>query len=391
MTNSFDFNFSLHTRVKFGCGGRNLVGSALSQEKWQRVGLVVDHNLMALPIIDNLIGQIKKSVDLLVVGQCAISEPTYAALEDLRAKICDPSLQAMIGVGGGSAMDMAKAMAVLVHNRKPAIEYRGFDKMTEAVLPVIAIPTTAGSGSEVTPNASFIDSREKKKMGINGEAVRPRYAFLDPELTLSCPPGPTVSAAADSIVHAVEAYVARKTNPMARLFAREGLQQVVKAIPRVVEDLDNLEWRTEVMYGAFLAGIALMHSGTGPAAAMSYPLGVHYQVAHGLGGAIFLPQVIEHNLERGYTDYAELYDAITREPAVMDRQSKGQKFLKKIRELCVQLGITQDLQFCGFKNTAAGKELFINETLELKGALEQNPVPFGAADIEKVLLALTVS
>jgi alcohol dehydrogenase class IV len=391
MTNSFDFNFSLNTRVKFGCGGRNLVGSALSQEKWQRVGLVVDHNLMALPIIDNLIGQIKKSVDLLVVGQCAISEPTYDSLEDLRAKICDPSLQAMIGVGGGSAMDMAKAMAVLVHNRKPAIEYRGFDKMTEAVLPVIAIPTTAGSGSEVTPNASFIDSREKKKMGINGEAVRPRYAFLDPELTLSCPPGPTVSAAADSIVHAVEAYVARKTNPMARLFAREGLQQVVKAVPRVVEDLDNLEWRTEVMYGAFLAGIALMHSGTGPAAAMSYPLGVHYQVAHGLGGAIFLPQVIEHNLGRGYTDYAELYDAITREPAVMDRQTKGQKFLKKIRELWVQLGITQDLQFCGFKNTAAGKELFINETLELKGALEQNPVPFGAADIEKVLLALTVS
>lgn len=385
MTKASNFNFYLNTRVKFGVGERHLVTDALSQEKWHRVGVVVDHNLMAVPAIAALIESIKKSVEFLALAQCSISEPTYDSLEDTRAKICDPSLQAMIGIGGGSALDMAKAMAVLVHNRRPAIEYRGFDKMTEPVLPVIAIPTTAGTGSEVTPNASFIDSREKKKMGINGEAVRPRYAFLDPELTLSCPLTATISAAADSLVHAVEAYVAKKTNPMARLFAREGLRRVVKAIPRVAVNLSNLEGRTEVMYGAFLAGIALMQSGTGPTAAMSYPLGVRYQVPHGLGGAIFLPQVIEFNLGRGYTDYAELYDALIDESSGLDRSARAAKFLEKIRKLWAQLGIPQNLQSCGFKNTGPEKELFINETLELKGALEQNPVPFGAAEIEQTL------
>jgi alcohol dehydrogenase class IV len=389
MTKQFTFNFSLSTRVKFGIGVQHLIPEALSQETWKRVGLVVDHNLMAVPMIGDLIDRIRKAVDLLVVGQCSISEPTYDSLEALRAQVCDPSLQVMIGIGGGSCMDMAKAMAVLVHNPKPAIEYRGFDKMTEPVLPVIAIPTTAGSGSEVTPNASFIDNREKKKMGINGETVRPRYAFLDPELTLSCPKAPTVSAAGDSIVHAVEASVAQKTNPMARLFAREGLRQVFTALPEVIKDLGNIEWRTRAMYGAFLAGVALMHSGTGPAAAMSYPLGVHYGVSHGLGGAIFLPLVVEQNLALGFTGYADLYETLSGDTGAADQSANAQKFLEKLQKLWEQVGIPQDLKFCGFSGSAEAIKSFIQETLELKGALDQNPVVFGAPEIERAILKLS--
>ena len=226
------FDFYLNTRVKFGCGVRQLTTEVLQTEKWNRIGMVVDHNLLELPIINKLIDQLQRSTDFFVVGECSISEPTYDALEDMRPQFADHALHAVIGIGGGSAMDTAKAMAVLVHNRKPAIEYRGFDKMTEPVLPIIAIPTTAGTGSEVTPNASFIDTNEKKKMGINGEAVRPCYALIDPELTLSCPKGPTISAAVDSMVHAAEAYTAQKTNSIARLFAGEGFQRVFNAIPQ---------------------------------------------------------------------------------------------------------------------------------------------------------------
>ena len=208
------FDFYLNTKVKFGCGVRKSITEVLQIEKWNRIGVVVDHNLLELPIIKELIDQLQRSTDFLVVGECSISEPTYEALEKVRQKFSDPTLQAIIGIGGGSAMDMAKAMAVLVHNRKYAIEYRGFDKMTEPVLPIIAIPTTAGTGSEVTPNASFIDVLEKKKMGINGEAVRPCYALIDPELTISCPKDPTISAAVDSMVHAAEAYAAKKPTPL---------------------------------------------------------------------------------------------------------------------------------------------------------------------------------
>ena len=159
------FDFYLNTRVKFGCGDRRYVLEILKAEKWNRIGVVVDHNLLELPIIKDLIDQMQRSTAFLVLGKCSVSEPSYDELEDMRPKFADPTLQAVIGIGGGSALDMAKAMAVFVHNRKPAIEYRGFDRMTEFVLPIIAIPTTAGTGSEITPNASFIDSLEKKKNG----------------------------------------------------------------------------------------------------------------------------------------------------------------------------------------------------------------------------------
>ena len=375
------FDFYLGTKVKFGCGTRQFVTEIIQREEWNCIGAVVDHNLLEVPIIKEIIDQLQRSTDVLVVGKCSISEPTYDALENMRPQFSDPTLQAVIGIGGGSAMDMAKAMAVLVHNRKSAIEYRGFDKMIEPVLPIIAIPTTAGTGSEVTPNASFIDALEKKKMGINGEAVRPCYALIDPELTVSCPKGPTISAAVDSIVHATEAYAAKKTNDIARLFAGEGFQRVFHALPQLIDDLENIDLRREVMYGAFLSGIALMHSGTGPAAAMSYPLGVHYKVPHGLGGGIFLPHVIEHNVSHGYVDYAELYDKIKG-----DKINTVQDFLERLFNLWDGLDIPKDLSFCGLQKSDI--DFFIKETMELKGALDQNPVPFGSIEVKKILSKL---
>jgi len=375
------FDFYLNTKIKFRCRARQFVTGIIQTEGWNRIGAVIDHNLLELPIIKKFIDQLQKSTDFFVAGKCSISEPTYDELERVRLQFSDPTLQAIIGIGGGSALDMAKAMAVLVHNRKPAIEYRGFNKITEPVLPIVAIPTTAGTGSEVTPNASFIDTHEKKKMGINGEAVRPRYAIIDPELTLSCPISSTVSAAVDSMVHAAEAYAAKKTNSIARLFAGEGFQIVFNALPQLINDLENIRLRQEVMYGAFLSGIALMHSGTGPAAAMSYPLGIHYKVSHGLGGGIFLPHIIDYNIHHGYVDYVGLYDKVKG-----DKISTVQGFLEKLHNLWDQLNIPKDLNFCGLKKS--GVDFFVKETMELKGALDQNPVPFGTSEVKKILSKL---
>ena len=380
------FDFYLNTQIKFGPGSRSSLSGIIAKENWSFVGLVIDHNIAELPIILDLIEKIRKQTNRIIIGQCSISEPTYESLEELRNDFCHPSLQAIIGIGGGSALDMAKAMAVLVNNKEPAIEYRGFNKMTAPVLPVIAIPTTAGTGSEVTPNASFIDAKEKKKMGINGDAVKPRYAILDPELTLSCPKAPTVSAAVDSIVHAVEAFAAKKTNPLARLFSTEGFKRVFKALPELVNNLDNLDLRCEVMYGAFLSGIALMHSGTGPAAAMSYPLGIHYNVPHGIGGAVFLPHIIKHNATHGYHDYAELYDLIVKDAKPKSREEKSLRFIDSLNSLWETLSILKKLDQLNFEKEMASK--FINETMELKGALDQNPVPFYENEIRQVLEAL---
>lgn len=380
------FNFYFNTRVSFGAGTRHQLAEILHKHSWKKIGVVVDKNLLTGSLVQETLEAIRAACDKAVVAECVISEPTYDSLEEVRPAFTDNGLQAIIGIGGGSALDMAKAMAVLAQNRQPAIHYRGFDRMTEPVLPIIAIPTTAGTGSEITPNASFIDAREKRKMGINGEAIRPRYAILDPEMTLSCPERPTVSAGADSIVHAVEAYVAKKTNPMARLFAKEGVGRVLTNLPKVIQKPADLALRAEVQYGAFLAGVALMNSGTGPAAAMSYPLGVHYQVPHGIGGALFLPHVVKHNIRHGCFDYADFYDAIASADGVLTRERKAWAFHEKLTETWRELGVPTGLAGTGFEKTFTDR--FVAETLQLKAALDQNPVLFGEQDVHSILREL---
>lgn len=387
MTLGFDFNYA--TQVRFGPGRRSELPDLLQRQGWTRIGLVVDHNLRGIERVTALIEDAQAFCETVVLAWCEVSEPTYDSLESARTNFVDDRLQAIVGVGGGSALDMAKAMAVLVHNRQPALRYRGFDQMTEPVLPVVAIPTTAGTGSEVTPNASFVDSGEQRKLGINGEAVRPRFALLDPELTLSCPEGATVSAGVDSLVHATEAYVAKKSNPLARLLAREGFGLVFNALPRVVESPDDLGLRSQVMYGAFLAGVALMNSGTGPSAAMSYPLGVFHQVPHGVAGAVFLPAVVKHNVRQGIYDYADLYQTIDGANRGLGREEQAAAFVECFDTAWKRLRIPRDLGQFGVIGDQL--ERLVTSTLDLKGALEQNPSPFGRAEIEAVLRPLVPS
>jgi len=382
------FDFYCPTHVIFGRGARKELIKCLIENSWKRVGLVVDHNLFSNKSVIELIESISATSGHIVSGQCSVSEPTYEDLEKMRKQYAGQNLQVMVGIGGGSALDMAKAMAVLVTNPKPAISYLGFNKMENPVLPIVTLPTTAGTGSEVTPNASFIDSVGKRKMGINGECIRPRYSLLDPELTLSCPEKPTISSAVDSIVHAIEAYVAKKTNPMARMFAKEGLKNVFNNLSRVVKEPNNIISRERIMYGAFLSGIALMNSGTGPAAAMSYPLGVHFRVPHGIGGGIFIPLVIEHNIKNGYYDYADLYEAVSPEnpESNITKKEKAELFLKKVSLLFSKLNIPDNLSKLGV--TSEFVPIFLRDILTLRGALEQNPVPFLEKEILSVLNSL---
>ena len=376
------FNFIFKGNIFFGNNSRNKIHSIIKENKYKSVCIVIDHALVGIEIFDEFLNSL--SCDLTLVT-CDISEPTYEKLEEKRTELKNQGFDVFIGMGGGSALDMAKGLSVLYSNDGPAINYRGFDLYNEPILPVVAIPTTAGTGSEITPNASFIDTDKKRKMGINGESIRPKYAILDPELTLSCPKAPTISAGIDSMVHATEAFVAKKSNPMAKMFAKEGFSLVFENLTSLVDDLGNIDLREKVMYGAFLSAIALMNSGTGPAAAMSYPLGVHFGVPHGIGGGIFLPHVIQHNIDAGFFDYAELYQT----PKNIKSNKNGAKlFIEKIWDNWQILNISQNLGDFGMeKNDIA---LFVSDTMDLKGALDQNPVPFYENEIKSTLAKLKV-
>ena len=180
-------------------------------------------------------------------------------------------------------------------------------------------------------------------------------------------------------MHAIEAYVAKKTNSLARFFAREGFITVSQFLPEVLQNPKNLVYREKVMYGSFLAGIALMHSGTGPAAAMSYPLGVHYQVPHGIGGGIFLPHVIRYNVMKSYFDYGLLLS----DGNAGNSEEHGLKFCSFIEKLWEKLEVPTTLRYLQLDQSQ--RDEFVSEVVELRGALEQNPMPFGRKEVSKVL------
>ena len=376
MDEKFDFVFS--GRVRFGCGSRFDLPDLLEQHSYQNVCVVVDQALAELEMVVELLDSLR--CDHLRKVICDISEPTYAKLDEKRLRKGE-KVDVVIGIGGGSALDMAKAVSVLSTNLEDAIVYRGFDMFKNAIPPIIALPTTAGTGSEITPNASFIDSDSKRKMGINGEAIRPKFAILDPELTLSCPLGPTISAAVDSMVHATEAFVAKKTNPLARLCAAEGFSTMFSVLPKLIHELDCADLRKQAMYGSFVSAIALMNSGTGPAAALSYPLGVHFGVPHGLGGAMFLPEVARYNIQNGVHDYVGLLKkGAFEEPA---EELDAHRFLEELEQLWGSLEIPTNLSKYGV--ISSDVDLIVKDTLELAGALEQNPAPFGEKQIRNII------
>ena len=377
------FTFLFKGHVFFGKGQRIQLNRLIKEKNYKSVCIVIDHALTSLSIFKDLIDSL--NCDKIIID-CDISEPTYDKLEEKRLQTKNKKIDAFVGIGGGSALDMAKGLSVLFTNSQPAIFYRGFEKFDVPIKPIIAIPTTAGTGSEITPNASFIDTKEKKKMGINGEGIRPSFSILDPELTLSCPKFPSLSAGVDSLVHASEAFVAKKSNPMAKLFAKKGFNIVINNIPKLLNDkLEDIRIRESLMYGAFLSAIALMNSGTGPAAAMSYPLGVHFKVPHGIGGGIFLPHVIEHNIKNGFYEYSELTE---KSDMNLSMKENSNNFIKNLWTMWEELKVPQNLNSFGMEKTDI--EMFVNDTMALKLALEENPTSFGENEIKEVLNKLLI-
>ena len=202
-------------------------------------------------------------------------------------------------------------------------------------------------------------------------------------MTISCPRSVTVSSGVDAIVHTLESYVAKRTNPVTRMFAREAFRLLFHNLPAVLSDPQNVQLRARVQRGAFCAGIGLMNSGAGPAGALSYPLGVHFQVPHGIAGGVFVSRIARFNAEGGYTDYAELYDLIEGADLSLSQHEKALRFCDEMDRMLLSLEIPNTLGSFGV--TRSDVPMLAEQTMLLAGALDQNPVAFGIAEVESVL------
>lgn len=339
-----------------------------------RVGLVVDGAVAAgRPFAELRAAWMRDGFEPVVTfeGRSG-AEPDYDYLDAAAAHFRANPVDAIIAVGGGSTLDLGKGVGILLRNPGRGIDYRGSDLVTEPGAPVVCIPTTAGSGSEATATASFIDTASRTKLGINGRHVACELAALDPELLVDSPVSVTIGSGLDALVHAVEAVTAVGATVVSATLGIEAVHLLLDALPRAVATPDEVDARRDTLLGAHLAGLAMQNAGGGPASGISYPLGVHFGVPHGFAGGVLLPHVVRANVAAGYAGY---------EPLDHD-------FVECLFSLYETIGAP--LELSGFGVTRSDVPRLVELTLaERAQNLELNPVPFGASDATTLLEAAT--
>ncbi len=307
-----------------------------------------------------------------VVHQRAGNEPETPEADTLCARARDGACDAVVGIGGGSVLDLAKAVGGLVPASGDAASYQGFNLLPGPALPVVAVPTTAGSGSEVTGTAVLVNRVKGLKLGINSPHIVPKVAVLEPRLLGGMPARLTLTSGMDAISHAVESYSANGATQFTRPLAIRSFQLLVDAVDRSLADGDDLAARADSLIGSAMAGLAVMNAGTGAAHAMAYPLGVHLGVPHSHALTMLLPEVVEA-CERAQPD---LYDELA--------MIAGGSVSVLLRKLVAPWSSELRLRQYGEPDLA----LLAAESMNLTSAVQNHPLPFSEADARAILEAV---
>jgi alcohol dehydrogenase len=306
MLGSQKFSVIQPTSIHFGVGMIENLGRIVRDSGGGKVLLVLDPNLESVGLTDKITGPLVKDGIPYEIFSHIDPEPGLK-LADEGAEIAGKmGADCVVGVGGGSAMDVAKAIAVLVTNGGKAKDYLGLGKIKKPGLTKIMVPTTAGTGAEVTFTAVFINEETGSKGGMNGDPLYPDAALLDPALTLTLPPQVTAAPGIDALTHALEAYVSTQSHAVSDMYAWEAMELISANLGQAYANGDNLEARSAMLLGSLLAGKALATAGVGLVHAMAYPLGGMFGIPHGLANAVLLPYVVDYNIVGNPVKFADI-------------------------------------------------------------------------------------
>lgn len=304
------FSFTGAKKIVFGNGSILTLASHVKEHHAQNPLIVIDKNLAKTGLQERIASILVSEGIKFTVFDKVEPEPRIELADEGAALAVKDKCDIVIGIGGGSAMDVAKAIAVIATNKGAATDYLGLNKIPKAGLPKIMIPTTAGTGSEVTFTAVFVRKNLKKKEGMNSPYLYPELALLDPELTLTLPPAPTAQTGLDALCHAIESYTSINSSPMSEMFSLEAISLIAENLRTCVHDGKNIAARERMLLGSLYAGIGLANAGVTAVHSLSYPLGGKYGVGHGLANTMLLPSVMAFNLPGALEKFADVADAM---------------------------------------------------------------------------------
>lgn len=309
-------------------------------------------------------------------------EPGVANVEKAAAFVRDNNYDLIIGLGGGSVIDVAKTAAVLAKNNGTVVDYAGIDKIPAPGLPSIIIPTTAGTGAEVTMNAIFSFPEEKVKKGLVSRYLMPSAAIVDPLMTMTMPPSVTAATGMDALVHAVESFTALKATTHTEMYAECAIMKIASNLRTAVANGQDVQARTEMCWGSYFAGISLANAGVGAVHALAYPLGGQFRVPHGIANAILFPSVIEFNIIGNMDKFAHIADLMGENINGRSPREAAMLAVKAIRELSRDVNIPVSLREVGVEE--GDIDALVEGTASQNRLLSNNPRAISPVDIKNI-------
>ncbi len=375
-------NFHIRTEIVFGRGAVSSLGELARRMGASRYLLVADGALEK----NGMLTSARTSLQ-----ECGLDgkeflgvepEPYLDNAEQAATLGREAGAELVVGIGGGSAMDTAKAAAVLVTNEGSAADYVGLNLVPKPGLPTIMVPTTAGTGAEVTFTAVFTNRETKAKGGINSDYMFPDKALLDPELTLTLPPEVTAATGMDALTHAIESVSSRSATVFTEALAFKAINLIGNNLRRAVYHGDDIEARENMLLGSLLGGMALADAGVGAAHALAYPLGGNYRIPHGLANAVLIPHVMEFNLPAAEKAFAQIATSLGEPVEGLPTRQAGAMAVDAVRILCQDIGIPSSLTELGIPRSDI--PLLVESALKVTRPVENNPRLLGAKEAEFV-------
>lgn len=363
--------FQLKTKILFQRGAIAALGDCAGEIGAKKFLLVADPALQQNGTLDRIRNILNESQ---IPGEmfCEIEPEPYLDNADQAAELGrSVAADVVIGIGGGSAMDTAKAAAAIISNGGKAQDYLGMNLLGRAALPMIMVPTTAGTGSEVTFTAVFTNRQTKAKGGMNSPHLYPNVALLDPDLTVSLPPEITAATGMDALTHAIESVTSRSATVFTEALSLKAINLISHYLRRAVFHGADLDAREKMLLGSVLAGMALADAGVGACHALAYPLGGNYRIPHGLANATLIPHVMEFNLPAAERSLAMVAMSMGEPVTGLPAHKAAAAAVQSVKALCRDIRIPNSLSEIGVPK--ADIPMLVDGALKVTRPVENNP------------------
>ena len=343
------YRMILNETSYFGAGSRKVIAEEVAKRGYKKALIVTDKGLIKFGVADQVIAVLKDANIPYEIFDEVKPNPTVKNVKAGIAAFQAAGADFMIAIGGGSSMDTSKAIGIIINNPEfsDVVSLEGVANTKKKSVPVIALPTTAGTAAEVTINYVITDEENVKKMVCVDPNDIPTLAIIDPELMLSMPRGLTASTGMDALTHAIEGLITLGAWEMSDMFETKAIEMIAKWLPKAVENPSDIEARDGMATAQYIAGMAFSNVGLGLVHGMAHPLGAYYDIPHGVANALLLPFVMEYNKEAAKAKYRTIAEAMGVDTSSMSDDEAADAAVKAVKDLAIRVRIPQHLSEIG--------------------------------------------